>query len=115
MDCRASSRTSFGHLSAAEIYEEGRAVRTKYNFRNTPERIEITRRHHPLQGQQFEVLKDGKKRILIRTGDGMSMYIPREWTDADGAKPEEHHKHDGYFTVESLRRLLELVEMYLSR
>ncbi len=93
----------------------GRLSRTKYILRNTPERIEITRRHHPLRGQQFDVLKGGPERITIRMSDGASMYISRDWTDADGAQPDDTHQHDGYFTVESLRRLLSLLEMFSAR
>lgn len=43
------------------------------------------------------------------------MRISRDWTDADGAQPDDIHRREGYFTVESLRRLLDLIEMFSAR
>ena len=75
----------------------------------------ITRRHHPLRGQQFEVLQGGKKQITIRMQDGTSMRIPRHWTDADGDTPTSASQLESVFTVDSLRRLFELVEAFSRR
>jgi hypothetical protein len=47
--------------------------------------------------------------------DGVSMRISRSWTDADGAQQDDAYQRDGYFTVESLRRLLNLLEMFSAR
>ena len=74
----------------------------------------ITRPHHPLLGQVFEVLMGGNERITIRLADGTSMRVARRWTDADGVAPGDRRR-DGSFTVESLRRLVALVEAFLGR
>ena len=93
----------------------GRLSRTKYNLRNTPERVTITRPHHPLLDQVFEVLMGGNERITIRLADGTSMRVPRLWTDADGVAPHDARRRDGFFTVNSLRRLVALAEALMSR
>lgn len=95
-------------------YAGGRLSRTKYIVRNTPERVTVTRAHHPLQGQAFEVLMSGEHRLTIRIADGTSMHIPRGWTDADG-EPPRSGANRGPFTITSLRQLLELVDTLLNR
>jgi hypothetical protein len=57
----------------------------------------------------------GDEQLAIRLADGCSMRIPRHWTDADGPPPEDAVRRDDIFTTESLRRLLVLVEAFLSR
>jgi hypothetical protein len=54
----------------------------------TPARVKITRRHHPLEGQTLEVLRGGQIHIVVRPPDGTPMRVPRAWTDADGAPPQ---------------------------
>lgn len=92
----------------------GRLSRTTNNLRNTPERVTITRAHHPLREQAFEVLVGGNERITIRLMDGSSMYIPRSWTDADRTEPQSARARDSYLTIDALRRLIALVEALLS-
>ena len=53
----------------------------------------MTRRHHPLEGQTFEVLKVGKKDLLVQLRDGSTIKLPRSWTDADGATALEAGLH----------------------
>jgi hypothetical protein len=77
--------------------------------------VTITRPHHPLHGQEFEVLRGGNERITIRLADGTSMLAPRRWTDADGVMPSEGRRRGGFFTIHSLRRLVVLVEAFLGR
>jgi hypothetical protein len=77
--------------------------------------VAITRRHHPLNGQQFEVLQGGKERLTLRMRDGLSMRIPRRWTDADGAPAADRCQGESVFTAESMRRLLELVAAFSRR
>lgn len=89
----------------------GRLSRTKYILRNTPDRVAVTRRHHPLQGQQFDVLMGGRERITIGLDNGTSMHIPRHWTDADGAQPSGACARERVFTTESLRGLVNLVDV----
>src|SRR3954454_22921921 len=50
-----------------------------------PERVKITRPHHPFQGQSLEVLRqarmpDGLQFVLILP-DGSKSLIPANWTD----------------------------------
>jgi hypothetical protein len=77
--------------------------------------VVITRRHHPLLGQQFEVLQSGKMRITIRLKDGTSMRVPRHWTDADGDIAKSSSQHETALTNESMRRLFELVDAFSRR
>ena len=93
----------------------GGLSRTKYIIRNTPEEVTVIRRHHPLRGQQFEVLQGGKELITVRLTDGTPMRIPRHWTDADGAPPADTSPNEFALTVESLRRLIELVDAFFQR
>ena len=93
----------------------GRLSPTKYILRDTPERAVITRRHHPLQGQQFEVLQGGRERITLRLTDGASIRLPRHWTDADGVAPDASRWCESVLSVEAVRRLLELIEAFLRR
>ena len=67
----------------------------------------LTRRHHPLEGQRFEVMFGGPTRIVVRLADG-TMRVPRSWTDADGAPAPR--APDTVFSIEALKDLLELVE-----
>jgi hypothetical protein len=70
--------------------------------------VKVTRRHHPLEGQPFEVVTLGPTQIVVRLGDRTTMRLPRRWTDADGAPPPR--SREGVFTSDSLRELLERVE-----
>jgi hypothetical protein len=45
---------------------------------------------------------------VVRVADGTTMRIPRAWTDADGAPPNE--TSETVFSIEALRDLLRLVE-----
>jgi len=57
----------------------------------------------------------GKQRITIRLADGTSMHIPRDWTDADGVAPDSDGGREGFFAIESLRQLINLVDALSSR
>jgi hypothetical protein len=100
---------------AAACWPTGRLSRTTHNLRNTPERVTIIRPHHPLRGKSFEVVRGGNDRIAIGLSDGSSMYVPRSWTDADGIEPKGARVREEFFTIDSLRRLVALVEALLSR
>ena len=73
----------------------------------TPKRVTLTRRHHPLRGQEMEVVLGGPRIIVVRLRDGTSMRVPRAWTDADGAQVEGP---ENIFTVESLHELAALLD-----
>ena len=70
----------------------------------------MVRRHHPLQGQRFEVLIEGKKHLAIRLQDGSSMRILRDWTDVDGKSIEGEPAFSATLTSEAIRELIELVD-----
>ncbi len=88
----------------------GSLSQTKYILRNTPERVKITRPHHPLLHQEFEVLKADQHRLVVQHFDGGSMKILRVWTDADGQQESRQRCHPLVFTVEALRELLDLTD-----
>ena len=88
----------------------GRLSHTRYDHRfpSTPPEIRITRRHHPLQGQTFTVVRDGPRELVIRAVDGVVMRVPRAWTDADGVTVTDAGP-DAVFTVDAIRALVDLV------
>jgi hypothetical protein len=71
--------------------------------------VKITRRHHPLQGQTFDILQTGRRQLVVRALEGIAMRLPRAWTDADGASAETSEP-DAVFSVDAIRALLEIVE-----
>ena len=75
----------------------------------------MTRRHHPLYGKELEVLTHRKRHIVVRSPDGLSMKLPRSWTDVDGTDGSEDSSGDAIFTVESLRELGVLLEALAQR
>jgi hypothetical protein len=79
------------------------------------QRVRVTRRHHPLRGQELEVLTHGKRHIVVRSPDGLSMKLPRSWTDVDGTDCSGDSGGDAIFTVESLRELCVLLEALARR
>ncbi len=74
----------------------------------------MIRLHHPLVGKEFIVLKGGAKEILVQLEDGSTMKLPRSWTDADGAQTPLRERQTR-FTVESLRRLITLLDALMER
>ncbi len=75
----------------------------------------MTRSHHPLRGQDLEVLTVDKKHVVVRAPDGLSLKLPRLWTDVDGADGDGDCSGDAIFTVESLRALGVLLEALAQR
>ena len=89
------------------IAASGRAAspfQSEYSHRDAPSTVRLTRRHHPLAGQVFDVVTSGQTQIVVRVGDGSVMRLPRAWTDADGSPPVLGA--ESVFTVEALRALL---------
>ena len=94
----------------------GRLSQTAYILRDTPERVKVTRRHHPLRGRDLEVLiQQGKTLLVVRLPDGSTMRIPRAWTDADGGGVPEGPAVTSVYTPESLRELIRLVDALRGR
>jgi hypothetical protein len=71
--------------------------------------VTVTRRHHPLRGQSFEIFREGRNDLTVWLADGSRILMPRCWTDADGAR-EESPVLLTVFTVDSLRDLIVLVD-----
>jgi Family of unknown function (DUF5372) len=94
----------------------GSPLHTRYDhlFPSTPSVVRITRRHHPLEGQTFAVVRDGPRELVIRAVGDVVMRVPRAWTDADGVTPADAGP-DAVFTVEAIRALVELVEALRGR
>ena len=88
----------------------GRSAHTAYHYRRSAlDQVTITRRHHPLEGQAFEILKDGQKDLLVQLRDGSAIRLPRAWTDADGA-PFPQPLPATLVTVSSVRELITLLD-----
>jgi hypothetical protein len=87
---------------------EGKQQHTTYSRHFTPSEVTVTRRHHPLLGRRLEVAFGGSSSIVVRIADGITMRIPRAWTDADGAPP--HEPAETVFSIEALRDLLRLLD-----
>ena len=83
---------------------------TKYFLSDFPSKITVIRRHHPLCGQELEVLSAGKVWVVVCLGDGSTVKIPRRWTDADGTLQCVELGSDSKFSLSGLRELLKLVE-----
>ena len=94
----------------------GRLSQTAYILRDTPERVKVTRRHHPLRGRELEVLiQQGKSLLVVRLPDGSAMRMPRAWTDADGGGVPDELLGTCVYTPESLRGLIRLVDALHAR
>ena len=74
----------------------------------------MTRRHHPLEGQTLEILKGGRKDLLVQLRDGSAIRLPRSWTDADGATVPDSCPAT-IFTVASVRELAALLDALKQR
>jgi hypothetical protein len=72
---------------------------------NSPSRVRVARRHHPLLNQEFEVLKANKQTLVIRLADGSALKIPRAWTDATGISSGHNTLPMSVFAVNALREL----------
>ncbi len=77
----------------------------------TPERVLIIRRHHPLEGQELDVVRGGRSELVVQHPDSLTMRIPRAWTDADGATAPPKVKPDTQLTVDVLRELMHLARV----
>ena len=93
----------------------GRPSHTRYDhfLTPTPSAVTITRRHHPLEGQTFAVVRGGPREVVIRAVDGVVMRLPRGWTDVDGVT--HGAAAAAVFTVEAIRALVALVEALRER
>jgi hypothetical protein len=74
-----------------------------------PERVEVTRRRHPLFGRELEVIRANKLVLTIRLHDGSTMKMPRTWTNAGGATGIVKPSRESVLTIEGVRELIDLV------
>lgn len=116
MDPSARSFPRLSRLtSRAGVLREGTSVHTAYYYlRDTAERVNITRRHHPLKGVSVQVLKGGKD-LIVRLRDGSTTRLPRCWTDADGVPESSTPQLSLLLSVESLRELICLLDALKQR
>ena len=105
-----SARTSTAVTSAT-----GTLSQTAYHLRFSPAEITVIRRHHPLEGEQLEVLAERGRGLDVRLSDGTSMRIPRDWTDADGSPPGQPLTSEAVYSVKAVRELIELVRALRDR
>ncbi|MBN1460951.1 MAG: hypothetical protein JXA57_15575 [Armatimonadetes bacterium] len=88
---------------------------TKYILKNSATHVRVIRPHHPLLGQEFEILKNGKTYVEVLLADGSGSKIPRHWTDIDGPDACRVLNGKAIFTTQSLRELKELLEAFRKR
>ena len=82
---------------------------TKYILHNSPLRVQVIRRRHPLFNQELEVLKADNVHLTVVLPDCSAMKTPRAWTNADGAMQAPESSISSVFTVDALRDILTLV------
>src|ERR1019366_489525 len=86
--------------------------------RDFPERVKITRPHHPFEGRSLEVLRhanmEGSLNFVLILPDGSKSLIPAEWTDFESA-PGSTQQPQLAGSLEDLLRLHRLVDALLLR
>ena len=89
----------------------GRGLPTEHypSSTRTPQRVLVTRRHHPLEGRELDVVRGGRSQLVVRHPDSLTMRIPRGWTDADGTTAPPKTEPDTQLTLDALRELMHLV------
>lgn len=93
----------------------GQLSHTKHILYKSPARVRVTRRYHPLLGQELEVLKADKQTLVVRLADGSALKMPRAWTDAAEASGGHHSALLTVFSVNALRELMTLVDALRNR
>jgi hypothetical protein len=63
----------------------------------------------------LEVLTVDRRQVVVRSPDGLSLKLPRLWTDVDGVDGEGDSRGGAVFTAESLRALAVLLEALTQR
>jgi hypothetical protein len=106
---RDSSKKNSGRSWPAAFWREGRSFHTKYYLENLPERVEVTRRHHPLFGRELEVIRANKVMLTIRLHDGSTMKVLRAWTNAGRATRVVEPPRCSVLSNEGVRGLIDLV------
>src|SRR5437773_2176422 len=103
------SNAKCGSTCPAACWPVGRSSHTKYDLQNLPERVEVTRRHHPLFGRELEVIRANKVMLTIRLHDGSTMKVLRAWTNAGRATRVVEPPRCSVLSNEGVRGLIDLV------
>ena len=96
------------------MLNSGVPVQTKYQRQVCPAQIEVVRRHHPLAGQSFPVIRITRTFVVIQLVDRSHLKLPRKWTSIDYDPSDDPLLHDAVFTLPSVSLLLNLMQI-LSR
>ena len=78
-------------------------------------RVRVTRAHHPLLGQEFEVLKVSAKNVVVQLPDGSRLRLPRQWTDDGSPVAADGCEEANRLTIDGLQCLLRLVRALRER
>ena len=73
----------------------------------------MTRVHHPLRGEKLVLWQGAGDHITVVLKDGSRMKLPRQWTDIDG--PGTDHSFSSIFTADSIKELIDLIDLFLER
>ena len=92
----------------------GGPVQTKYRRQVFPAQIEVVRRHHPLSGTIFPVVRGARTYLVIQLADTSHLKLPRKWTSLDYDPSDDPLLQDAVFTSASVSSLLDLIQI-LSR
>jgi hypothetical protein len=79
-----------------------------------PTEAEVVRRHHPLVGQRFQVIRAGKAFLVLLLADGSHLKMPSCWTSISYDPSDDSLRQESVFTSASISALLELIQI-LSR
>src|SRR5581483_4866673 len=95
-----------------------RTTRHTTHLQHFPERVTITRRHHPFEGQSLEVLRQAHMstglQFLVILPDGSKSLVPAEWTDfRNRASAQNFPQLVG--SLDDLLRLRDLTDLLLRR
>jgi len=113
--CPSMLRMSFPSFSNAEYSHMGGTLHNKHHHHNSTSHITITRKHHPFETLQFEIVSLGKNTVTIKLQDGSHTRIPRNWSNLGHSIECRQMVFNAVFTTKSAFDLLTLVELLLLR
>jgi len=76
--------------------------------------VRLARRHHPLLGQELEVLSASAKNFVLSLPDGSKLRVPRAWT-SDAGPGGEPKGEEVVAVLADLSRLADRVVGLLGR
>ena len=102
-------------ISNAVFWPTGGQSHTKYHREDLPAEVEVVRRHHPLAGRTFQVLRAGRTFLVLQVDDGSHFKIPKGWTSLAYESANDPLLQDSVFTTASISALLELIQLLSTR